>query len=89
MYKEFERCYGWKLDFRDYGFDDNDDFITEIIQREIIKIDIYDNDLNKLIVICPPKRPKIQKEPKNRSYSDVTTNEVNNKPKTFNLIQFF
>ncbi len=76
LLREFERCYGWKLDFRDYGFDNKEDFVTEIIHREIVKIDLYNHDINKLIVICPQKKPKIQIELKTRSHSDVTTIEV-------------
>ena len=51
--RSFERCYGLKLNFRDYGFDNDEDFIKELIKREIIKIDLTNKDFSKLSIICP------------------------------------
>jgi len=77
FFTKFEEYYGWKLDHRDYELKDKDELTSEMIQQGFITIEVC-NHLNKhfdYMIICPPKKPLLEKpQTRERKISEATTN---------------
>lgn len=55
FYECFERCHGWKLEYKEYGFKSYDEFITEIVRLGFIEVGLIDDSVNNFMIICPKK----------------------------------
>ena len=70
----FERRNGWKLNFKDYGFKNNDQLILELTRRGFIKSEIGEN---KLAIFSYEQNKQANHDEKPRLSLDIDYNKIN------------